>query len=87
LAEHGGKDGVRDETLIESALAACYAYGIAKKQGFMDGKRRTAWVLERLFLVDNDVQLKFEAIQTMESVAGAMDEEAMDCCIVDDDGT
>jgi len=98
LAEHGGKDGVRDETLIESALArpmnlanygqpdaaalaACYAYGVAKNHGFVDGNKRTAWVLARLFLLDNGVRLKFdpiEAIQTMESVAGgAMDEEAL----------
>lgn len=98
LAEHGGKDGVRDEGLIESALdrprnlanysepdaaalAACYAYGIAKNHGFMDGNKRTAWVLARLFLVDNGLRLKFDpvdAIRTMESVAeGSLDEDAL----------
>lgn len=96
LAEHGGGDGVRDEGLIESALArplnlatygepdgaalvACYAYGIAKNHGFVDGNKRTAWVLARLFLMDNGFRLKFdpvEAIRTMEGVAsGTVDED------------
>ncbi len=98
LAEHGGKDGLRDAGLIESALArpvnlanygepdgaalaACYAYGIAKNHGFMDGNKRTAWVLARLFLLDNGLRLSFDpidAIRTMERVAGgSLDEDAL----------
>ena len=61
-------------------LAAAYAYGLAKNHGFVDGNKRTAWVVARLFLADNNYLLKFEAIDAirmMESVAaGMVDEEA-----------
>jgi len=59
-------------------LAASYAYGIARNHGFADGNKRTAWVVARLFIADNDCTLKFDpldAIRTMEGVAaGAVDE-------------
>lgn len=59
-------------------LAAAYAYGIARNHGFADGNKRTAWVVARLFLADNDCTLRFDpldAIRTMEGVAaGAIDE-------------
>lgn len=59
-------------------LAAAYAYGIARNHGFADGNKRTAWVVARLFIADNDCTLKFDpldAIRTMEGVAaGAVDE-------------
>lgn len=98
LAEHGGTVGVRDEGLIDSALArvvnlasygqpdgavlaASYAFGIARNHGFVYGNKRTAWVLARLFLIDNGMRLKFDpgdAIRTMESVAdGRLDEAAL----------
>lgn len=54
-------------------LAAAYAYGIAKNHGFVDGNKRTAWIAARLFLADNGYRLRFEpfeAIRTMEGVAG-----------------
>lgn len=40
-------------------LAASYAYGLARNHGFVDGNKRTAWVVARLFLVDNDQGLAF----------------------------
>ena len=54
------------------ALAAAYAYGLTKHHGFVDGNKRTAWVVARLFLADNGQTLVFDphdAIGTMEGVA------------------
>jgi death on curing protein len=36
-----------------SKLAACYGYGIAKNHAFIDGNKRTAYVVMRAFLVLN----------------------------------
>lgn len=74
LAEHGGGEGVRDERLLESAmarprnlaaygdpdavaLAAAYAYGIARNHPFVDGNKRTAAVVSETFLVLNGYRL------------------------------
>lgn len=62
-----------------AALAAAYAYRLAKNHGFVDGNKRTAWVVARLFLADNGRHLSFDpldAIQTMEGVAGGLISEA-----------
>ena len=76
LAEHGGPTGVRDQDMLESALArplnqwtygeddlcalaAAYAYGIARNHPFTDGNKRTAWVFARLFLMLNGQTLSF----------------------------
>lgn len=62
-----------------AALAAAYAYGLARNHGFVDGNKRTAWVLARLFLADNGCRLRFkppDAVRLMESVAaGKLTEE------------
>lgn len=64
-----------------AALAACYAYGLARNHGFIDGNKRTAWVVARLFLLDNGYQLDFsgvEAVQLVEGLAaGAFSEEQL----------
>ncbi|TAM52525.1 MAG: type II toxin-antitoxin system death-on-curing family toxin [Paraburkholderia sp.] len=64
-----------------AALAAAYAYGLARNHGFADGNKRTAWVVARLFLADNGYRLKFDptdAVGTMEMVAaGELDEAAL----------
>ena len=64
-----------------AALAAAYAYGLARNHGFADGNKRTVWVVARLFLADNGYRLKFDpadAVKTMEMVAaGALDEAAL----------
>lgn len=76
LAEHGGSSGVRDETLLESALArpqqllhcgdpppdladlaATLAFGLARNHLFVDGNKRTAYVVCRTFLALNGVEL------------------------------
>ena len=70
IAEHGGRLGVRDAGMIESALdrpknlliyddpdifdlAAAYGFGSAQNHGFIDGNKRTAYVVTRLFLILN----------------------------------
>ncbi len=44
-----------------SALAAAYAFGVARNHPFVDGNKRTAWVLARLFLALNGHELRFAA--------------------------
>ena len=59
-------------------LAAAYVYGLVKNHGFVDGNKRTAWVVARLFLADNGQRLNFDpldAIQIMEGVAGGRIDE------------
>ena len=54
------------------ALAAAYAYGLARNHGFADGNKRTAWVIARVFLADHGHTLTFDAedaVHLMESVA------------------
>ncbi len=72
LAEHGGDEGVRDQGLLESALAgpknrfayedaspdhaalaASYAYAITRNHPFVDGNKRVALAVCRLFLALN----------------------------------
>ena len=65
LAAYGDPDA--------AALAAAYAYGLARNHGFSDGNKRTAWVVSRLFLADNGHRLRFEpmdAVRLVEGVAG-----------------
>ena len=75
LAQHGGRVGVRDAGLLESALArpvnraayddavdtaalaADYAFGIAKNHPFIDGNKRTAFVAMELCLQLNGMKL------------------------------
>jgi death-on-curing protein len=61
------------------ALAASYAFGVARNHPFVDGNKRTAWVLARLFLRMNNVALDFtpaEAIKMMLALAaGDLSEE------------
>jgi death-on-curing protein len=62
-----------------AALAAAYAYGLAKNHGFADGNKRTAWVVARLFLADNGHIPRFDradAVRFMESVAAGETDEA-----------
>lgn len=98
LAEHGGGSGVRDMTMLESALgrpvnrwhygtddvaelAAAYAFGVARNHPFIDGNKRTAWVLARLFLVINGHKLAFDQQDAVSTVlalaAGELSEEEL----------
>lgn len=54
-------------------LAAAYAYGVARNHPFVDGNKRTAWVLARLFLALNDARIGFapeEAVRMVLALAG-----------------
>jgi death-on-curing protein len=70
LATHGGGTGIRDEGLLDSALArprnlaaygepdlaaiaASYAFGLARNHPFVDGNKRTALVVCETFIIDN----------------------------------
>ena len=100
LAEHGGKDGVRDTGMLESALArpknlpaysatppdlaqlaAAYAFGIIKNHPFVDGNKRTSYVVCRTFLLLNGRDLrasqeeKYEAFYRLAS--GDLSEEEL----------
>ena len=98
IAEHGGIAGVRDERLLDSALArpvnqwhyglddaaalaAAYAFGIARNHPFADGNKRTAWVSARLFLALNGHVLEFVQQNAIETVlalaAGELSEEEL----------
>ena len=80
LAEHGGRDGIRDRGLLESALfrpknqlaygnptifdlAAAYGYGIAKNHPFIDGNKRTSYVVMRTFLKLNGYDIQASAAE------------------------
>ncbi|MEM1115329.1 MAG: type II toxin-antitoxin system death-on-curing family toxin [Bacteroidota bacterium] len=90
LQKHGGRFGVRDENLLESALArpqqrwayeegadladlaASYAFGIAKNHPFIDGNKRTAFMVLYTFLRTNGIRLgasEPEAVEVMLGVA------------------
>jgi death on curing protein len=62
-------------------LAASYAFGVARNHPFVDGNKRTAWVLARLFLAINRHELRYDkvdATQTMIALAaGELSEEEM----------
>lgn len=96
IAEHGGLAGVRDLSLLLSALArpqnlaaygnpdiadlaAAYALGIARNHAFLDGNKRTAWVVAETFLLKNGYELiagDEVGVATMLAVAeGSMPEQ------------
>jgi death-on-curing protein len=64
-----------------AALAAAYAYGLARSHPFTDGNKRTAWVLARLFLALNGRTLSYTAEDAIGAMlrlaAGELKEEAL----------
>jgi death-on-curing protein len=73
LVAYGGPDA--------PALAASYAFGIARNHAFIDGNKRTAWVLARLFLKANGVEIAFDKADAIRAVmafaAGDLSEEEL----------
>jgi death-on-curing protein len=81
IAEHGGLEGIRDKTPLESALnkpknlynyghspsiaelAASYAYGIVNNHPFIDGNKRTGFVVCLLFLQLNGCTLATTSLE------------------------
>lgn len=63
------------------ALAAAYAYGVARNHPFTDGNKRTAWVLARLFLTLNDISIAFRPGEAIDAVlqlaAGELSEKEL----------
>ena len=96
IAEHGGAQGVRDEGLLESALArplhllshgepdaaalaACYAFGLARNHAFVDGNKRVAFLAAGMFLAINGWRLvatQTEATLAMLALAAGEFDEA-----------
>ena len=64
-----------------AALAASYAFGIARNHAFVDGNKRTAWVAARLFLELNGVTLTFDKVEATHTMlalaAGEIDEDEL----------
>lgn len=66
-------------------LAACYAFGLAKNHAFVDGNKRTAYVVARTFLILNgfdimaDAEDKYQAIYSL--AAGQLTEEQLSAWI------
>lgn len=61
------------------ALAAAYAFGIARNNPFADGNKRTAWVVARLFMRKNGLDLRYgerEAIAIVLALAAGELSEA-----------
>lgn len=77
LSEHGGAVGLRDDGLLDAALArpkhllsytepepdipalaASYAFGIARDHPFIDGNKRTSLVVAETFMLLNDIELE-----------------------------
>jgi death-on-curing protein len=96
LAEHGGAEGVRDESLLHSALArplnhlayssadivelaAKYTAGIVQNHPFVDGNKRTGFVIGVLFLELNGYRFTASeaaaAQAVLELAAGKIDED------------
>jgi death on curing protein len=63
------------------AFVAAYAFGVARNHPFVDGKKRTAWVLARLFLALNDVRISFSPDDAIRPVlalaAGELSEDEL----------
>ncbi|GAC1630777.1 MAG: type II toxin-antitoxin system death-on-curing family toxin [Nevskia sp.] len=95
LGAHGGAAGIRDEGLLDSALArpknkhaygeedffalaAAYAYGIARNHPFVDANKRTGLHVALLFLRLNGVPTPAPSIEMVEHMVqlaeGALDE-------------
>ena len=51
-----------------AALAAAYAFGVARNHPFIDGNKRTTWVLARLFLALNGYKITFTAQEAISIV-------------------
>jgi death-on-curing protein len=62
-------------------LAAAYGYGLAQNHGFIDGNKRTAYVVTRLFLILNGYDISASAVDkvvTFEKVGkGEIDQAAL----------
>jgi death-on-curing protein len=93
LSEYGGSGGLRDDNMLESALAkprqlfaygkptmsdlaASYVFGIVKNHPFIDGNKRTGFMLGAGFLERNGWEFHASeaeaAVRTLALAAGEM---------------
>lgn len=88
IEQHGGSKGVRDEALLESALArarnrweygdepdlaelaAAYGYGLATNHPFVDGNKRTAFLITYAFLRVNGARIDAEEPEVVDLMRG-----------------
>jgi death on curing protein len=88
LALHGGAEGLRDRTLLKSALArpqqhftyaespnvfemaAAYTSGIVRNHPFVDGNKRTGFVVGILFLELNGYRFAASEQEAAQAVLG-----------------
>ena len=88
LALHGGAEGLRDRTLLESArarpqqrftyaespnmfeMAAAYTSGIVRNHPFVDGNKRTGFVVGILFLELNGYRFAASEQEAAQAVLG-----------------
>lgn len=85
LIEHGGAPGLRDESLLASALArpqqifhyekadlftlaAAYVQGLLQNHPFIDGNKRTGFIIGYVFLARNHKLLKAAEAETTQAV-------------------
>ena len=95
LSQYGGGEGLRDENMLESALAkprqlfaygkptmadlaASYVFGVVKNHPFIDGNKRTGFMLGAGFLERNGYHFYASeadaAVRTLALAAGEMTE-------------
>lgn len=71
----------RDEQANFAALAAAYAFGLAKNHAFVDGNKRIAFLSIRVFLVKNGVQFEPDPAEStliiLSLAAGDVSEESL----------
>jgi death on curing protein len=93
LAIFGGPEGIRDRGLLESAilrpvnqtdlaaLAAAYAFGLARNHAFVDGNKRIAFHAMMVFLRSNDIAFAPDPAHAAEIIlslaAGEVSEESL----------
>ena len=98
LREFGGPPGLRDRTMLESALgrprnkwtygeedlaalAAAYAFGIARNHPFVDGNKRAALLSLVTFLGLNGIRFEADESQAVVAIrdlaAGEVDEAGL----------
>ncbi|MBA3027307.1 MAG: type II toxin-antitoxin system death-on-curing family toxin [Desulfobacteraceae bacterium] len=62
-------------------LAAAYGFGLARNHGFVDGNKRTAYVVSRLFLILNGQDIHATAVEKVRIFVkvgnGEMDQPAL----------
>lgn len=97
LSQYGGGEGLRDDNLLESALAkplqlfaygkptvfdlaASYVFGVVKNHPFIDGNKRTGFMLGAGFLERNGYKFHAgeadAAVRTLALAAGEMTQAA-----------